>query len=204
MTSTIYRLNHYHPLSIAQPVDRVSFDGKTIGNFSTPGHAARAHAAVAGQEGFRDWPDGFRLLEIPLDHDFFVEGFILHTEGDIAIAGDSSGDVGNDTEMEKYGSVPPEYPEEPLLGDPDLAIGQAPGGLWELTHFKIGPRSEQCYFELGAKMIGLYTNAENAKATISRLRDKPGFNQWPGGWRIFSTGIDHTGWEDGFVNGDED
>ena len=84
MTSTIYRLNHYHPLSIAQPVDRVSFDGKTIGNFSTPEHAARAHAAVAGQEGFRDWPDGFRLLEIPLDHDFFVEGFILHPEGDIA------------------------------------------------------------------------------------------------------------------------
>jgi hypothetical protein len=107
MTSTIYRLNHYHPLSIAQPVDRVSFDGKTIGNFSTPEHVARAHAAVAGQEGFRDWPDGFRLLEIPLDHDFFVEGFILHAEGDIAIAGEGSGDVGNDTEVEEYGSVPP-------------------------------------------------------------------------------------------------
>ena len=118
MTSTIHRLNHYHPLSIAQPVDRVSFHGKTIGNFSTPEHVARAHAAVAGQEGFRDWPDGFRLLEIPLDHDFFVEGFILHAEGDIAIAGEGSGDVGNDTEVEEYGSVPPRIPGRAAAGRP--------------------------------------------------------------------------------------
>ena len=198
----IYRLTHHHPLDRLGAVDRVSYNGKSIGNFTTIQAATQAHAAVAHAEGFRDWPDGFRLLEFTLDAPFFREGFEIHPEGDIAIAADSSGHVGNDTDVATWGRLPPEYPSEPLEGDPGRAQGSIPDGLWELGHFKVDARNEHAFMESGGKIVGLFTTAENAKAAIAALRGKPGFNRWPGGWRVFSTGIDRVNWEEGFVDGD--
>ena len=202
-TTTVYRLNHNYPLEAFGSVERLGFNGSSIGNFTTPEAAARAHEAVANAEGFRDWPDGFRLLELLVDRPYFGEGFIVNSDGDIAIAGDSSGDVGNDNDVESWGRLPPDYPDEPLEGDPDRADGEIPGGLWELCHFKVGARNEHAFMESGGKIVGLFTTAEKAKAAITALRDKPGFNQWPGGWRIFSTDIDKVNWKEGFVDDDE-
>jgi hypothetical protein len=199
MPTIIYRLNHYHPLDSLGSTDRVGHNSKTIGEFSSVEAAARAHQAVADAEGFRDWPDGYRLHEYVVDQPFFREGFELHPEGDVAIAGDSSGDVGNDEDVEERGSEPPLAPDEWLYGDPDLAHGHRPGGVWELNHYKIGARSDEGYMETGGKVIGLFSTAEKAKATIAALRDKPGFKLWPGGWRIYPSDIDEVGWEDGFV-----
>jgi hypothetical protein len=204
MNTTIYNLTHHHPLEALGSLDRLAFNGKAIGNFTTLEAAARAHEAVENAEGFRDWPDGFRVVEFVLDTPFFSEGFEPHPDGDIAIAGDSSCAVGNDTDVDSWGQLPPEYPDEPLEGDPERAQGTNPGGLWELAHFKVGPRNEHAFMESGGKIVGLFTTAEKAKAAIATLRDKPGFNQWPGGWRIFSTDIDSVNWKDGFVADDED
>lgn len=199
MTSLVYRLTHHHPLDALGSYSLVFHNGKSIGNFTSLRGAADAHAAVAQAEGFRDWPDGFRVLEFPIDHAFFREGFETGPDGDRAIADDSSGDVGNDTDVESWGQLPPEYPEEPLYGDPELAQGAIEGGLWELAHFKIGARNEHPFMESGGKVIGLFSTAEKAKTAIEQLRRKPGFSQWPGGWRIFGASIDTVQWGDGFV-----
>jgi len=37
----------------------------------------------------------------------------------------------------------------------------------------------------GAKEIGIYSAEAKAKVTIDLVKDKPGFRDWPGGFRIF-------------------
>jgi hypothetical protein len=71
--------------------------------------------------------------------------------------------------------------------------------LYELWHFKIGPEDD--FDEDGDnKIIGIYSSEANAKAAIERLKSKPGFRDWPGGFRIFDCWLDHDGWTEGFVN----
>lgn len=50
------------------------------------------------------------------------------------------------------------------------------------------------------KFIGVYSSHDDAQAAISRLRDQPGFRDWPDGFSIneYEIGIDH--WTEGFAN----
>jgi hypothetical protein len=71
--------------------------------------------------------------------------------------------------------------------------------IYELWHFPIGPHDD--FDEDGeSKIIGIYSSEANAKAAIERLRLKPGFRDWPGGFRIFDRWLDHDGWPEGYVD----
>ncbi len=74
--------------------------------------------------------------------------------------------------------------------------------IFELWHYKIGP-DEEAGDDGSAKDIGLYSTEDNAKAAIGRLKDKPGFRDWPGGFRIFSIPLDHDRWDEGFISSDD-
>jgi hypothetical protein len=48
---------------------------KHIGFFTTEERAWAAAEKLKEKEGFRDWPGGFRVFRIPVDVDFYPEGF---------------------------------------------------------------------------------------------------------------------------------
>ena len=77
--------------------------------------------------------------------------------------------------------------------------------IWALWHFKIGAGVEPDIDDeaQSAKDIGFYTTEAKATAAILRLRDQPGFRDWPGGFRIFHTPLDRDGWTDGFISWDD-
>jgi hypothetical protein len=53
------------------------------------------------------------------------------------------------------------------------------------------------------KSIGIYSTEENANAAIERLKDRPGFRDWPNGFRVFGRTLDEDRWADGFIRWDE-
>ncbi len=77
--------------------------------------------------------------------------------------------------------------------------------LHVVWHFKIGlgdagdPDDET----KSPKEIGRYTSVEMARDAIERLRARPGFRDWPDGFRILPDVLDRTGWIDGFTAADE-
>lgn len=50
-----------------------------------------------------------------------------------------------------------------------------------------------------AKLIGIYTSYELAEEAIERVKDKPGFIDFPEEFSIFSHELNRDGWVDGFV-----
>lgn len=46
--------------------------------------------------------------------------------------------------------------------------------------------------------IGIYSTQDLARAAIRQLEDKPGFSDWPEGFEIHETPLDHTNWAEGF------
>jgi hypothetical protein len=47
-------------------------------------------------------------------------------------------------------------------------------------------------------LIGVYSSEEQAKSAIHRLRDKPGFAEYPQGFQIAAYELDADHWTDGF------
>ena len=47
--------------------------------------------------------------------------------------------------------------------------------------------------------IGIYATEVDATEAISRLRDQPGFRDYPEGFHIHPTPLGLTGWQEGFV-----
>ncbi len=74
--------------------------------------------------------------------------------------------------------------------------------VYELWHYKIAggeePDEDKC-----PKDIGIYSTEARAKAAIERVKDKPGFRDWPGGFRIFRAILDKDYWTEGFISSDE-
>ena len=50
-------------------------------------------------------------------------------------------------------------------------------------------------------LIGVYSTEMAAKAAIERLKAKPGFAEFPGGFQIHPYQLDRDHWIDGFVAG---
>lgn len=48
-------------------------------------------------------------------------------------------------------------------------------------------------------LIGIYGSESSASAAIERLKDKPGFIDFPKGFRIYSREIGRDSWTEGFV-----
>ena len=47
--------------------------------------------------------------------------------------------------------------------------------------------------------IGIYETEANATEAISRLRDQPGFRDFPEGFNIYPVTLGYTGWTKGFT-----
>ena len=47
--------------------------------------------------------------------------------------------------------------------------------------------------------IGIYKTEPEAVEAIARLRDQPGFRDFPDGFNIHSVRLGATGWQEGFV-----
>lgn len=75
--------------------------------------------------------------------------------------------------------------------------------VYKLWHFKIGAENEPDTEDPAQAGKDLYTTEAKAKAAILRLRDQPGFRDWPGGFRIFRAPLDRDGWADGFISWDD-
>lgn len=74
--------------------------------------------------------------------------------------------------------------------------------LHPLWHFRIGPDAE--WDEDGSeRLVGIYASAASAEAAIVRLRGKPGFRAWPGGFRRFGDTLDDVAWTGGFITWEE-
>jgi hypothetical protein len=48
-------------------------------------------------------------------------------------------------------------------------------------------------------LIGVYQTESNAQSAIERLRNKPGFADYPEGFQIHSRELDQDSWSEGFV-----
>jgi hypothetical protein len=116
--------------------------------------------------GFRDYPDGFEILEGPIDETFWLEGFL-------SLWGDEEPD--------------PNY--VPGSGKRLLfaSVDPMPQTYWALWHryVKEGRVREEI-------LIGTYTSRANAEKGIELVRDQPGFREHPDGFVIKQGMIDQT------------
>lgn len=67
-------------------------------------------------------------------------------------------------------------------------------GLWFVQE-----RAEAEDIEL---LIGIYETEEDARAAIERVKDKPGFVDFPQGFEIHPYPLGRTNWLEGFVHAD--
>ena len=74
--------------------------------------------------------------------------------------------------------------------------------VYELWHFPIGADAD---FDEASdrKSIGIYSSKASAESAIDRLKTKPGFRDWPNGFRIFEAQLDQDSWVDGYGNWDD-
>ena len=49
------------------------------------------------------------------------------------------------------------------------------------------------------KIIGIYSTHDRAKAAMERLRDKPGFKDYPERWKVYPRTINRDSWAKGFM-----
>ena len=50
------------------------------------------------------------------------------------------------------------------------------------------------------KLIGVYSTEEKAKDAIERLKEKPGFRDYPDGFEICDDVVDRDSWTEGFIS----
>lgn len=193
---------HFRNLTLGEAPNVDRHDGKRIGVYSSEVRALDGMRRVAAQPGFRDWPDGFRAFTDTLGRVFWSQGFEPGPDGaDVAISGDPSGRDGSDAGLAEWGQNTSrditEY-EAWLAGadDPDL--------LWELFHYKISDRNDQNYEDMGMKFLGFFASRAEAEAAQRTIADKPGFRNWPGGFRLSVVRPDTDQWLEGFASFDDE
>ena len=72
---TVYLLWHRHPFENGPD------DVKLIGVYESGFAARQAQARVAGQPGFRDYPEGFEISAYEIGQDHWTEGFTVIDRG---------------------------------------------------------------------------------------------------------------------------
>ena len=50
------------------------------------------------------------------------------------------------------------------------------------------------------KLIGVYSTSESAAAAVERLKEQPGFSDWPNGFSVDAYPVDQDHWAEGFVD----
>jgi len=64
--------------------------------------------------------------------------------------------------------------------------------LWHIHGVSDGEDNE--------KLIGVYATEADATEAVGRLREKPGFKDFPGGFQIAPCAINRDGWSEGFIS----
>jgi hypothetical protein len=198
----VHMLMHFRNFAPGEALNTERHGGKRIGVYTRESKALAAIRRVARQPGFIDHPDGFRLFTFEVDRDHWAGGFWPGPDGiDIAIAGDSSGIVGNDDGLAEYGDdTSRNFEREREYVDNEQTF--RPGReLWALEHFKISYLSSQYHEDMGHKLVGLYSTRAKLAGAVERLRVQPGFNTWPDGFRIYVTKLNGLSWDRGFAAG---
>ena len=75
--------------------------------------------------------------------------------------------------------------------------------FWIVVHHEMdadGDETETDEIEMSMKLIGIYSSEEKARQAIGRMRQLPGFRDWPDGFRVFHycAPLDDTSWTEGF------
>ena len=70
---TVYLLWHRHPFKNGPD------DVKLIGVYESRLKAHEAQSRIAGQPGFRDYPEGFEISAYEVGQDHWTEGFVVVT-----------------------------------------------------------------------------------------------------------------------------
>jgi hypothetical protein len=146
---------------------------KLLGVYSGRAKAEEALALLRDKPGFRDHPEGFEILDGPLDQTSWLEGFV-------SVWGDEERDpnfVPGSGKQIFFQSVDP-----------------LPDNYWVLWHRYVDE------WGIGQeKPIGTYTSRENAEKGMTLVRDQPGFRDHPDGFVITKGTIDQTDMVNGFV-----
>jgi hypothetical protein len=183
----LYDLQHFkiHPDGTDEVDNR-----KGCGTFTSRRLAHAAAARLILNEGYRDWPDGFRLFEMKLDEDRWPRGF-------------DGPDIQDLTPDRGEPVIPRAMPPG------ERGPRQWRGGLkdaitvYPLLHFPIPAGSTDEYEDPAWKLVGVYSTPEKQQAARDRARWLPGFRQWPFGFRLWRDELDHCDLESGFISWDE-
>lgn len=173
--------------------------GKHIGIHVDEASALASIRLLRDVEGFRDHPDGFHLFPIEVDRIYWSEGFTAGPKGlDIAIADDGTGIQGSDDGLVEYGNDEDrdEWLEEQVWTSKQ--VPDASDEFWELVHYKISALSSMAHEDMGHKFVGYFTTRARLEAAIRHLTTKPGFREWPDGFRITWEKLGGTAWQTGF------
>ena len=54
-----------------------------------------------------------------------------------------------------------------------------------------------------AKLIGAYGSEDDARSAIARIKDQPGFREFPEGFVIDAYTLNHDNWSQGFIGWEE-
>ena len=68
--------------------------------------------------------------------------------------------------------------------------------VWVVWHLDDDAPTDE---EEHEKFIGVYSSEDLARAAVARLRDKPGFRDFPDRWKIDDYCLDETLWNDGYA-----
>jgi hypothetical protein len=77
--------------------------------------------------------------------------------------------------------------------------------VFQVWHFRIGSDDEADTEELQQRpnQLGTYRSEQSARLAVERFRQDRGFEDFPGGFRIFPRRLDVDHWQGGFVPWDE-
>jgi hypothetical protein len=142
----------------------------------------------------------FRLIEPQAITLYFSQGFVPGPHGiDVAVAADGPGVVGNDSGLAEWsgdGTRDLAAEEARLNG---FSLAEQSAWIWSVTHYKMAETDDCTFEDMGMKLVGLYSSRTAAERAIERLRAKPGFRDWPGGFRLHGGQPDIDHWLEGFV-----
>lgn len=177
----IFRLRHFH-LGADESWDMRDTDmqGKGLGSYATRAAAATAIARYVGLVGFRNWPDGFRIIPLRLDEDR-------------AEAAWHGPDPNTPTPEEERAAPAPPAQYFVLLH-------------WSVETAEDDPDDLMETEEENAKLLGAYATEEAAEAARDRFaRRYPELARFPNGFRIYRSRLrpDGEGWTEGFIRMDE-
>jgi hypothetical protein len=196
----VHVLMHFSRLLPGDVPNTQDHSGKRIGTYTREGYACTAMKRLANTVGFVDRTDNFRLFTLEVDRTHWNEGFLTGPDGaDVALADDPSGINGNDDGVVLCAGDTDRDVESERRHVDNEALFNPRRQLWSLERYKIGRLSALKLEDMGQKLVGLYSTRAKVSEAIGRLRARPGFAQWPDGFRINREPLNRVAWECGFV-----